>query len=212
MKRILFLAIVALLVSSSVYAQVFTFGPKAGFTFSRFNFDESALDESISISDLPSGRRVGVVAGGFMQLNLGPFVFQPELLFSHSTGQMRLGDASFSDLLNVRLNQVDIPLLVGVNLGKTVRLQAGPVMGYVWGVGSAPGAGNVLDAFVNDFENKNWGYQMGGGVDLGRLALDVRYGGSLGKRTMNVEVDGSSYPIEVGRSAITVTEGINILK
>ena len=115
-------------------------------------------------------------------------------------------------MLNVRLHQVDIPLLVGVNLGKTVRLQAGPVMGYVLGVGSAPGAGNVLDAFVNDFENKNWGYQMGGGVDLGRLALDVRYGGSLGKRTMNVEVDGSSYPIEVGRSAITVTAGINILK
>lgn len=212
MKRILLVALFALCASAPVYAQVFTFGPKAGFNFSRFNINEATLDEAVVVSELPDGRQVGIVAGGFLQFNLGPFVLQPELLFNHSTSQFRLSDASISDLHRVRFNQVDVPLLAGVNLGKAVRLQVGPVMSYVLSAGSEPGAGNVLDAFVNDFDNKSWGYQAGAGFDLGRLALDLRYGGTLGKRTLGVDVDGTTYPVEVGRSAITVTAGINILK
>jgi len=194
------------------FAQVFTFGPKAGFTFNQLNVDESTLDEAISISDIPKERSVGLTAGAFLQLNLGPFVFQPELMFSHQTGQVKFSDLAFSDIQRVSFNQVDVPMLVGFNLGRTVRLQAGPVMTYVLDVGSDRGVANVMDAFLNDFDNKSWGYQAGGGLDLGRLALDVRYGGSLGKRDLVFEVDGTTYPVSVTRNSIQVTAGIAILK
>jgi hypothetical protein len=212
MKSFLFSAALLLLTVYSSRAQVFTFGPKAGFTFSQLNVDESSLDEAISISDIPKERSVGLTAGAFLQLNLGPFVFQPELMFTHQTGQVKFTDLTLSDIQRVSFNQVDVPMLVGFNLGRTVRLQAGPVMTYVLDVGSDRGVANVMDAFVNDFDNKSWGYQAGAGLDLGRLALDVRYGGSLGTRSMSFEVDGTTYPVSLTRNSIQVTAGIAILK
>ncbi|MBI1192427.1 MAG: outer membrane beta-barrel protein [Bacteroidetes bacterium] len=212
MKSILLPVALVLLTVTQAFAQVFTFGPKAGFTFNQFHVDEASLDEAISISDIPNERTVGVTAGAFLQLNLGPFVFQPELMFSHQSGQMTFSDLSFSDVQRISFNQVDIPMLVGFNLGRAVRVQAGPVMSYVLGVGSDRGVVNIMDAFVNDFENKSWGYQAGAGLDLGRLALDVRYGGSLGKRDVFFDVDGTTYPVSVSRNSILVTAGIAILK
>ncbi len=211
MKRMLFVGLVVFFTTAHLRAQVFTFGPKAGLNFSRFNILESA-DEAVVISELPNGRKIGVTAGAFLQLNLGPFVLQPEVMFSHQTGQLEFFDLSFSDIKRVSFNQVDIPLLAGINIGRTVRIQAGPVMTYVLGASSDSGAGNVLDALVNDFDNKSWGYQAGAGLDLGRLALDVRYGGSLGKRTVDFAVDGTSYPVALGINSIQVTAGINIFK
>jgi len=212
MKRILLLALVATSVASTVCAQVFTFGPKAGFTFTEFRVDASSLDEAIDISSLPQGRKMGVTAGAFFQLNVGFLNLQPEILFTQQTGQLSFKDVSLADIQRVSFNQLDIPLLVGLNLGKVVRVQAGPVMNYVLAVNTQPGAGNLIDALVNNFDDKAWSYQVGGGLDLGRLALDIRYGGTMGKREVGFDVDGTTYPVRVGRQGLTVTAGVMLLK
>ncbi len=216
MNRFLAAALVAAMIAAwsphSAQAQVFTFGPKAGFTFTQFNIDESSLDPSVDINDLPDGNKVGVTAGAFFQVNVGFLNLQPEILFTQQTSQLAFSDISVSDIQKVRFNQLDIPLLVGLNFGKVVRLQAGPVMNYVLDVGTEPGAGNLIQAAVNDFDNRSWSYQVGGGLDLGRLALDVRYGSTFGKRQVGFDVDGTTVPIRVGRQGWTVTAGIMLLK
>lgn len=193
-------------------AQVFTLGPKAGFTFTEFNIDETSLDESVDINALPDGSKVGVTAGAFFQFNLGFLNFQPEILFTQQTSQLAFSDVSISDIQKVRFNQLDIPLLVGLNLGKVVRLQGGPVMNYVLDVGTDPGAGNLIQAVVQEFDNRAWSYQVGGGLDLGRMALDVRYGSTFGKREVGFDVDGTTVPVSVGRQGWTVTAGIMLIK
>jgi hypothetical protein len=216
MNRYLAAALMAAMLAAwsphAAQAQVFTFGPKAGFTFTGFNVDETSLDESINIDQLPGGKKVGVTAGAFFQFNIGFLNLQPEILFTQQTSQLAFSDVSISDIQKVRFNQLDIPLLVGLNLGKTVRLQAGPVMNYVLDVGTDPGAGNLVQAVVQDFDNRAWSYQVGGGLDLGRLALDVRYGSTFGKREVGFDLDGTTVPVHVGRQGWTVTAGIMLIK
>lgn len=212
MNRILLTAALAFLSAPHVSAQVFTFGPKAGFTFTEFRVDETSLSEGVDVSDLPDGSKVGVTAGAFFQVNAGFLNLQPEILFTQQTSQLAFSDLSFSDIQSVRFNQLDIPLLVGLNLGRAVRVQAGPVMNYVLDVGTEPGAGNLVQALVEDFDNRSWSYQVGGGLDLGRLALDVRYGGTMGKREVGFDIDGETVPVRVGRQGWTVTAGIMLIK
>jgi hypothetical protein len=212
MKRYAVAGLLALLSLTGAHAQVFTFGPKAGFNFSRFQIEPESIPDGLSIEDFPDGREVGVTAGMFLQFNAGPLVFQPELMFSVLTGKVAFQDLGVTDITRVRFNQVDIPLLAGINICRQLRIQAGPVMSYVLDVHTSPGAAQVLDAFVNDFENKSWGYQAGIGLDLGRLALDVRYGGPLSKETVVFDVDGSLQPVQVARNQIQVTAGINLIR
>ena len=71
LKRIVFVALVALLSAPVVNAQIFTFGPKAGFNFSSFKVDESSLNEAINLADLPDGRQVGF-AGVYSSNSMQP--------------------------------------------------------------------------------------------------------------------------------------------
>jgi hypothetical protein len=212
MKRYAVAGLLTLLSLKGAQAQVFTLGPKAGINFSRIQVEPEFTPDGLSVEDYPDGREVGVTAGMFLQFNAGPFVFQPELMFSVLTGKVAFQDLGVSDITRVRFNQVDIPLLAGFNICRQVRIQAGPVMSYVLDVHTQPGAAQVLNAFVNDFGNKSWGYQAGIGLDLGRLALDVRYGGPLSKETLVFDVGGTLQPVQVAQNQLQVTAGINLIR
>lgn len=212
LKRIVFVALVALLSAPIVNAQIFTFGPKAGFNFSSFKVDESSLNEAINLADLPDGRQVGIAGGVFFQFNAAFLNLQPEIMFSQNSAELQFGAVTFEDIRRVKFSQIDIPVLAGFNLGRAIRIQAGPVMSYVLDVDMEPGARNLVEAFVEDFDNKSWGYQAGVGLDLGRLQLDARVGGPIAKRSVDFEVDGNLYPVEFRRQTIQLTAAVALIK
>lgn len=78
----------------------------------------------------------GYQLGAFATVSLGGRVaLQPEVLFT----QTNLDTASrfseiyeeFNDLGNVKLNMLTIPVLLNINLGRSLALQAGPQFGIV---------------------------------------------------------------------------------
>jgi hypothetical protein len=211
MKRIITVALLGLLFSPLAKAQVFTFGPKAGFNFTQFEI-AGDVNPDLDITSIEDGRKTGFTAGAFMQLNLGPLNFQPEFMFAQDAANLAFRDVSFGDFAKVNFNRLDVPLLMGLNFGKVVRIQAGPVMTYVLDVDVEQGAGALVETFVNDFDSNRWGYQVGGGLDLGRLALDVRWGGGFGTRAVEIDVNGQPQVLDLKRQSIQATLGINIIK
>lgn len=200
-----------LLSAPIVQAQVFNFGPRAGFTFSQLQLDDTKV-AGLPIEEFESDFKTGVSAGIFFQFKFAGLLLQPEAMFSQESGNLKFKDASLDDIRKVKFTKLDVPVLVGFKLGNTVRLLAGPVMTYTTGVNMEPGAVDLVESVVKDFDSKTWGYQVGAGLDLGRLAVDLRYGGPFAKRSFLVDVGGKTHEVDYKKQTLEVTLGINLVK
>ena len=166
MKRI-FLALVLLCTISFVQAQDIPFidvGIRGGVNLGSFR-------------DLPDGEsndgmRTGFTAGAFARVKIplvGLFV-QPEIMYTQGGGK--------SDSVERKVTSIDIPVLIGYNLS------LGPIGGRL---GLGPVFSNVLssekkEVGTNDFVDVKeltntslWSAQFGVGVDISKLAIDLRY-------------------------------------
>lgn len=204
MKKLLIAALLAV-TTASLQAQFFTLGPKVGVNYTRLVIDESAGGYELQTY----GRKPSVVAGGFVQVNLGPINLQPEVLYSQQRSRLAIDWADNQVDAAIRINKLDVPLLAGFNLGRVLRLQAGPVLTRILSasINEAP-----LSFELQTPEGKSWGYALGVGLDLGRLALDVRYEGNTKKRQLNLLSDTGSRTIEYGSRNLQATLGIYLIK
>jgi hypothetical protein len=125
--------------------------------------------------------RYGVHAGAFIQMQIGGFFIQPEILYNSSSVDYRIDDlltpGEGDKVIRDSYRSIDFPVLLGLKVGP-VRLGGGPV-------------GHILletDSGFNDYPNFNalfddlaWGWQAGVGLDLWKLHIDVRYEGNFSK-------------------------------
>ncbi|WP_435354466.1 porin family protein [Emticicia sp. SJ17W-69] len=175
MKKITILSLFALLfVVSSTYAQKgFQLGIKGGVTFNQITTDAGSLGKNISQSyDTKTGYVVGVWG------RFGDKVFlQPELLLAQKGGTIdiqNVGKVKFS------YSNLDVPVLVGFRVLKIFRVNAGPVATFKLSEDQ-----KLKDALkgltTNDeaIKNASFGYQLGVGVKLLGINLDLRKVGSL---------------------------------
>lgn len=165
MKKILIVALICIFAATQAKAQVFSVGPKFGISqgdvrvFDGFQGDESKL---------------GYHVGAFARINLPVIYLQPEILYTNTGGSFR--DNTFN--YDVTFNRLDVPLMVGVNLGSLFRLQAGPVATYL--VDSKISSNNNQSGtYIPPTEDFTFGYQAGIGVDIGTLMVDLKYEGAL---------------------------------
>jgi hypothetical protein len=124
--------------------------------------------------------RYGVHAGLFIQMQLGHFYIQPEILYNSTSVDYRLdtlltdqGTALFRDTYHY----LDFPVTLGLKAGP-VRLGGGPVAHIFLENGGAFGG---YDQFEPFFEDLTWGWQAGIGFDFWKLHLDFRYEGNFSK-------------------------------
>ena len=87
-------------------------------------------------------------------------------------------NTEYSDF-DYKISKLDAPVLLGVNILGPLNIKAGPSFQYI---------------LKNELENTNLtigevenditvGYQLGAGVDLGRLGFDLRYEGAFSENT-----------------------------
>ncbi len=123
--------------------------------------------------------KVGPTGGLVLQLSLGNFTIQPEILYSSSTVEYDLTTPTLpEDEQNIRREKyqyLDIPLLLGFKLGP-LRLQGGPE-GHLY-------LNNVSDLTDIDFYRQNFdefvfGWAAGLGIDIWNLMVDFRLEGSF---------------------------------
>lgn len=118
--------IITLSISTIGFAQ-FGFGVKAGANIAKI--DGKSFEDEFAY---------GYLAGAYVEVGKGKISFQPELIFSQTQAKV---DSNFQVIYQgafnaasdgeVKLNYLSVPLVLNYNLGKSLRLQAGPQFGIL---------------------------------------------------------------------------------
>lgn len=159
------------------------FGVKGGFNMSNLYTDD-ADDENILY---------GFNAGVYATLPVSDFVaIQPELLFTTRGSELEYNNALAQGNVKLKLNYIELPLLVRVNITKNFNIHAG---GYASYMVSAKSTGDGDFEFENqyntdDFNKFDAGLAGGIGVDFSPLSIGLRY--NYGLTTIEKDGDDSS--------------------
>ncbi|MFN8432002.1 MAG: porin family protein [Spirosomataceae bacterium] len=175
-KAILILA--AICFSNLAMAQ-FTLGIKGGINFSNMVTDAGSFSQNIKESkDTKTGYSFGVYSRIGKKLYL-----QPEVLFATKGGKVDFvpvgGGSPIS--VDIKTNNIDIPVLIGYKLFNRIRINAGPVASIK--ISEDQKFLDELKKVTNDvdaaFEKATFGYQAGVGIKLLGFEIDLRNEGSL---------------------------------
>ncbi len=146
------------------------FGVKGGFNMSNFlSDDDEATDENILY---------GFNAGVYATLPISNFVaIQPEILFTTRGSELEYDNAFGSGNTKFKLNYIEVPLLVRVNITKNFNLQAGGYASYL--VSSKVTGDGAIDfdeeIDTDDLNKFDAGIVAGVGVDFSPISIGVRY-------------------------------------
>jgi hypothetical protein len=201
MKKCSFL-LLTIGMSLSLNAQL-NFGVRSGLGLARTGISdfESAQQSIEDIED--AERELTYHAGIYFKIDAGGFFIQPEVIFSQvnqSIDAQLVGTAPTRSL-DLDLTRVDIPLLIGKNIGP-LRVLAGP--SYCVNISDL--TGNI----ESDIEEGTFGYQFGVGLQLNKLSIDVRYEGAFNAWASNLVVDQTNYQVDLRTSQLLFCLGFEL--
>ncbi|OOV17522.1 porin family protein [Flavobacterium sp. LM4] len=159
------------------------FGIKGGLNMSNLYTDD-ADDENVLF---------GFNAGVYATLPVSDFVaIQPELLFTTRGSKLEYNNALIEGNAKFKLNYIEVPLLVRVNLTKNFNIHAGGYASYlVSSKVTGEGSFNFEEEFDTDNFNKfDAGIAAGVGLDFNPISIGVRY--NYGLTTIVKDGDDSS--------------------
>jgi Outer membrane protein beta-barrel domain len=174
-KAIKFLAVVALMATSTINAQNDSknagFGIKGGVNFSNL-YSEDVDDENVL-----TGFNIGL----FTQLELTEGIsIQPEINYTTKGAELKYNNVFFEGTSKFKLNYVEIPVLLKVNVTENFNLHAGPYAAFL--VSSkitsenANGEETSNDNVDTDDLNKfDYGLAAGVGFDFDSFGIGARY-------------------------------------
>lgn len=197
MKKVVLL--ITLVFAANIFANAqFTLGIKGGLSSSGVDV-KNANNTVTGLKD--SDNITGYHIGAFTRVNLSNLFIQPEAYFASSGGKLEQNDFQNNnvDEIKARFNRLDVPILVGYKFLNVVRIQAGPVASVL--VNSKLGDQNVKSYL----DNADWGYQIGAGLDISNLTLDVRY------ENLNREYTSQTSSFDMSNQQVIVSLGIKLL-
>jgi hypothetical protein len=129
--------------------------------------------------------RVGIAAGGFVTIGISKnFAIEPEALYVQKGAKRTETGETFK----IKISYVEVPVLLKLrfpgNSGGVVvpHIYAGPYLGFKAGCNITGTSGSVTlsakcedQAFDFKVKSTDFGATFGGGVDVGRAIIDVRY-------------------------------------
>lgn len=195
MKKILLFTSLLIMPALSFAQGGFQIGVKGGVNLSKLsfgNFVSTGTNANGSPSVSVDGQtfrnnlsdsfdsKTGTSFGVYTRFGRNLFI-QPELLYSTRAGQFGVIRNGQTETVTVTTSSFDVPLLLGIK-GGPIRVMAGPVVSFR--IDDNQKLGQALAQYTNGNLNDAWarayyGYQVGGGLDLGSFGLDVRYEGNL---------------------------------
>jgi len=207
MKKLLIVLAASLFVFQVADAQLFKYGIKGGIGFSNLKFEDvTGIEDGNDVYDLVTGDAVtGFHIGLQTQVKLAMILVQPELYFNAGGATVeQVYENGASQLLDIRFQRIDLPLLFGVKLGP-VRLMLGPVGSYVV---KEENDLTILDPDYSMLSSSmTWGWQGGIGVGLSKFTLDARYEGSLSTFGESLTIGGSEYILDARPGQFLISLG-----
>ena len=162
------------------------FGVKGGFNMS--NLYQSEADDNNVI--------YGFNAGVYATLPVSDFIaIQPEILFTTKGAELDYNNAFLQGNAKFKLNYIEVPLLVRVNITKNFNVHAGGYASYLVS-SKVTGDGDIdFDEAVDtdDLNKFDAGIAAGIGVDFNPISVGLRY--NYGLTTVGKErtVAGTTY-------------------
>jgi hypothetical protein len=164
------------------------FGVKGGFNMSNL----------VNSGDDPDDNNVlyGFNAGVYATLPISDFVaIQPEVLFTTKGAKLEYDNAFATGNAKFKLNYIEVPLLVRVNVTKNFNIHAGGYASYLVS-SKVTGDGDFSfdqDVDRDDLNKFDAGIAAGVGVDFDPISIGVRY--NYGLTTVGKErtVAGTTY-------------------
>lgn len=173
MKRILIITALTLF-AFSAEAQLFTLGPKIGLSSSKIR----VVDDVNGIIEGDS--EVGFHAGLFARVSLLGFYVQPEAIFTSASGNIVVQESltqTSESVQELTYNKVDVPVMLGAKIGPLFRFNLGPVFSFI--LSEDVRAGGAIEEIRSNYNDANVGYQIGVGLDISKITLDLRYENNL---------------------------------
>ncbi len=173
MKNLLF----ALLFFGSILsanAQFLNWGVKAGINYNA-NGDLLVVSEEIISDPFSSNQELGYHFGLLAEIKLPLFLYiRPELLYTHTESSYPIEDSE----AKLKMDRVDIPVLLGFRVFKIGRFFLGPSFQYIINtdLSSSENIDNIKTVSYDDF---NIAAQVGIGLNFGRFGADIRWEASL---------------------------------
>lgn len=165
MKKIILL--VALVFASYQSFSQIHVGLKAGVNYNSNSFQDVTNDVLDGAQNLS-----GYHAGLWMRFKI-PVIglyLRPELVYTELNNDVPLGTVGNQVESNFKFRTFDIPVLVGTKILKIANVYVGPSFRYV--IDSDFSLNTISDVSTDDF---TVGLQFGGGIEIGKLGLDVRW-------------------------------------
>lgn len=196
MKKLILIAVASFFLVQVSNAQLFSYGIKGGIGFSSLKFDDiTGISDGSDVYDLITGDGVmGYHVGLQTRIKVAMLVIQPELYFNAGGGTLQqVVDGGSTEILDVKFNRIDIPVLVGVKLGPA-RINVGPVGSFV--ISETTDLTEIEPDFELFSSSMTWGFQAGLGLDISKLSIDARYEGSLSSLGETFSVGGTDFPLD----------------
>jgi len=183
------LVAVLLLCASFSYGQL-NFGIKAAYNSSlSFSNVNSVVTGAYNLNNVTAEMWNNFQAGIFARIGFNKIYFQPELLYSIQKKNYTL---TLNDLINndvtvnkfINISTIDVPLLLGYKIIDlkilNLRTFAGPKLRFDYSSNSprftkVSGGNFDPNSLLSSVKKAQLGFDMGVGVDLLMLTLDVRY-------------------------------------
>jgi len=183
--------IVFALISVNAFSQI-KLGVRAGLSSSSISASD-INQNGYQISSL-SNSKIGFQGGVMLQVAIAGIFLQPELLLSSTGGEVQVKDVTSTVVMNQKFTKLDIPIIIGKKFGP-LRLGLGPVASII--LNKPTDAVNFSNTSIqNKFHNATFGYQLDLGLDIWKLAFDVKYEGNLSYLGNGVNIGNSTYKFD----------------
>jgi hypothetical protein len=179
MKRICTTLVVIAIACKFASAQIIPiptvqFGLKGGLNLASLQSSSSAT--------FSTGNQAGYLGGIWARFGAAGFNFQPEMYVTSKNVDLTTRDGG---TISAKFTSLDVPLLVGLKLsafGIGGRVYTGPLVSFAINKSQSIGTA-AKDVFSLDYKDQNFAWQLGGGLDIKRISVDLRYEAGITKQT-----------------------------
>ncbi|MDP2161690.1 MAG: porin family protein [Flavobacterium sp.] len=174
-----------------------SFGFKGGINFSNL-YTEDVDDNNVLTS---------FNAGVFVTMPITEFLaIQPEFLYSRKGAELVYDNAFATGTAKFKLNYIEVPVLLKINLTQNLNVHAGPYFAYLIDADvtneSSNGNFDFEENLSNDDFNKfDYGLSAGLGFDFDSFGIGARYNYGLAKVGKERDFLGTSYTFPDGKNS-----------
>tara|TARA_B100000405_G_scaffold274653_1_gene215603 strand:+ start:49 stop:699 length:651 start_codon:yes stop_codon:yes gene_type:complete len=214
MKK-LFLSSLLLALSFGVSAQSFSWGAKVNVGSPNLKIKDIQTDDNIAKLLDDTDAVLTYQLGVFTRFMFAGIYVQPEAMFSSSKTEMKFenifdeNNTSNNVVGEMKLNKLDVPVMIGKRFMKILRINAGPVFSYILsqniGQSGTKEAWNEINA---EYKNATVGLQYGIGVDIAMINIDLRVEKGFQAISENLTIGETSFAADQRLEQIMLSVGM----